>query len=90
MRKRIAVIMGESSEREISLRSGAAILKSLLRQDYDAYSIDINSENEVSALIENDFDLAFMALHGGNGENGKIQSLLDLLGKNTLAQVSLL
>lgn len=82
MRKRIAVIMGgTSSEREISLRSGAAILKSLLRQDYDAYSIDINSENEVSAFIENDFDLAFMALHGGNGENGKIQSLLDLLGK---------
>lgn len=35
---------GTSSEREISFEKWTAILKSLLRQDYDAYSIDINSE----------------------------------------------
>ncbi len=79
---KIAVIMGgTSSEREVSLSSGKAVLNSLLRQGYDAYAIDITKENEVSAFIDNNFDLAFMALHGGNGENGKIQALLDLLGK---------
>lgn len=79
---KIAVIMGgTSSEREISLKSGDEVLQSLKRQGYDAYAIDIVKENEVSAFIENDFDLAFLTLHGGSGENGQIQALLELLGK---------
>lgn len=79
---KIAVFMGgASSEREISLKSGNAILKSLVKQGFDAYGVDINSENEISAFIENEYDLAYLALHGGNGENGKIQAVLDILGK---------
>ena len=42
---KIAVVMGGiTSEREVSLRSGQAILNSLLRQGYDAYKIDLTKE----------------------------------------------
>lgn len=79
---KIAVFMGGiSSEREVSLRSGAAILESLLKQGYDAYGVDVNHDNLVSAFTDNDYDLAYIALHGGYGENGTFQGLLDMLGK---------
>lgn len=79
---KIAVFMGGiSSEREVSLRSGAAILESLKTQGYDAYGIDITEENLISAFTENEYDLAYIALHGGYGENGTFQGLLDMLGK---------
>lgn len=79
---KIAVFMGGiSSEREVSLRSGAAILESLLKQGYDAYGVDVNHDNLVSAFTDNEYDLAYMALHGGYGENGTFQGLLDMLGK---------
>lgn len=79
---RIAVFMGGiSSEREVSLRSGAAILESLKTQGYDAYGVDITAENLLSAFTENEYDLAYIALHGGYGENGTFQGLLDMLRK---------
>lgn len=79
---RVAVIMGGiTSEREISLKTGEAVLKSLLRQGYDAYKIDLTKENMVSALIENEFDIAYIALHGEYGEDGRVQATLDMLGK---------
>lgn len=79
---KIAVFMGGiSSEREVSLRSGAAILESLKNQGYDAYGIDVKEDNLVSAFTENEYDLAYIALHGGYGENGTFQGLLDMLGK---------
>ena len=79
---KIAVFMGGvSSEREISIKTGRAILASLLRQNYDAYEVVLNKENLISAFIENDYDLAYIALHGEFGEDGRIQSILDILGK---------
>ena len=79
---KIAVFMGGvSSEREVSLRSGAAILESLQAQGYDAYGVDITERNLVTAFTENEYDLAYIALHGGYGENGTFQGLLDMLGK---------
>lgn len=79
---RIAVFMGGiSSEREISLKTGKAILESLQRQGYDAYGIELNHENLLSAFLENEYDLAYLALHGVYGEDGRIQGLLDILGK---------
>lgn len=79
---KVAVIMGGiTSEREISLKTGEAVLKSLLRQGYDAYKIDLTKENMVSALIENEFDIAYIALHGEYGEDGRVQATLDMLGK---------
>lgn len=79
---KIAVFMGgESSEREVSLRSGKAVLASLRRQGFEAYGVELQPENEILPFIENDYDLAYLVLHGGNGENGKLQSVLDILGK---------
>lgn len=79
---KIAVFMGGiSAEREVSLKTGAAILASLVRQGYDAYGVDLVKENHVSAFIENEYDIAYLALHGTYGEDGRIQGLLDMLGK---------
>lgn len=79
---RIAVFMGGiSSEKEVSMRTGAAILNSLLRQGYDAYGVTLNKENLLTAFTDNEYDLAYLALHGEYGEDGRIQSILDILGK---------
>lgn len=79
---KIAVFMGGvSSETEISIKTGKAILNSLLRQGYDAYEVILNKENMLSAFLENEYDLAYLAFHGEFGEDGRIQSILDILGK---------
>ena len=79
---KIAVFMGGvSSEREVSLNSGKAILESLLKQGYDAYGVDVNENNLISAFTDNDYDFAYLAFHGGFGEDGRVQGLLDMLGK---------
>ena len=79
---RIAVLMGGvSSERKISLMSGRAILQGLLNLGHDAFKIDLVEENYLSALMENEFDLAYVALHGEFGEDGRVQAVLDILKK---------
>ena len=79
---KIAVFMGgTSTEREVSLKTGSAVLNSLLKQGYDAYGVDLTEENLVTSFIENEYDIAFLSLHGGCGEDGRVQGLLDLLGK---------
>lgn len=79
---KIAVFMGGvSSEREISLRTGKAILESLIRQGYDAYGVDLKEDNMLKAFTENEYDLAYLALHGEFGEDGRIQAVLDIIKK---------
>ena len=79
---KIAVFMGGvSSEKEVSIRTGIAILNSLLKQGYDAYGVVLDKNNLLSAFIDNEYDLAYLALHGVYGEDGRIQGLLDILGK---------
>lgn len=79
---RIAVLMGGySSEREISLKTGKAILKALQENGYDAFSIDIKKESLVKDVTSEKYDLAFIALHGEYGEDGRIQALLDIIEK---------
>lgn len=79
---KIAVFMGGiSCEKEVSLKTGDAILKSLLRQGYDAYGVILNEDNLLKAFIENDYSLAYLALHGEYGEDGRVQAVLDLLKK---------
>ena len=74
--KKVAVLMGGwSAEREISLRSGNAVLKSLKEMEINAKAIDLVSP-EGSKLQLEDFDIAFIALHGRGGEDGFIQELL--------------
>jgi D-alanine-D-alanine ligase len=78
--KRIGVLMGgTSAEREISLRSGAAIYSALKRLGYIASCLDAGPDicNE---LKEERIEIAFLALHGGQGENGSVQGMLEVLG----------
>ncbi len=78
--KKIAVLMGGfSSEREISLRSGNAILQSLVRRGYHAIGIDVD-RGIVERLRREAADVVFLALHGRWGEDGTIQGLLEILG----------
>ncbi len=75
---RIAVIYGgKSREREVSLKSGKGIAKALIAKGYDVKEIDYNSKEFVHQL--EDIDLAYIALHGRYGEDGRIQGLLDIL-----------
>lgn len=78
--KRIGVLAGGiSAEREVSLRSGNAIYKTLLNLGYDAVFIDV-LDNVCENLKKEGIELAFLALHGGYGENGSIQGLLEVMG----------
>ncbi|MCX7882125.1 MAG: D-alanine--D-alanine ligase [Brevinematales bacterium] len=77
--KRIGVLMGgDSSEREISLRSGENVYRSLASLGLDVIKVDIGSD-PIATLQETPFDIAYIALHGSVGENGVIQALLELL-----------
>ena len=77
--KRIAVLMGgQSSEREISLRSGQAALAALIREGYDAIALDVDSSVGLR-LQDSKAQLAFIALHGAGGEDGTIQGMLEIL-----------
>lgn len=76
---KVAVLMGgESAEREISLKSGQAILDALVRQGVNAVGID-TAHNLVTRLTHSSFDHIFIALHGRGGEDGTIQGLLEYL-----------
>lgn len=71
---------GPSSEREISLKSGAAVLESLQGAGVDAVAVDIKTDDvrQNSSLIRSlNIDCAFLALHGRFGEDGQIQKLLE-------------
>jgi D-alanine-D-alanine ligase len=76
----IAVIAGGSSlEREVSLRSGKRVTEALRERGHDVVSLDLDDEL-VRRLSEQPIELVFLALHGKAGEDGSIQSLLELLG----------
>jgi D-alanine-D-alanine ligase len=75
---KVAVLLGgKSAEREVSLKSGNAVLAALKRSGVDAYAFD-PAERPLHD-IEN-FDRAFIALHGRYGEDGTIQGALELFG----------
>jgi len=77
---KVAVLFGgRSAEREVSLKSGAAVLAALLRSGVDAHAFDPATRN-LQALIDEGFDRAFIALHGRFGEDGTVQGALELLG----------
>jgi len=77
--KRIGVVMGGiSHEREVSLKTGSAILKALQEGRYKAVGIEVSSDI-VQRLLEERIDVAFIALHGRWGEDGTVQGLLELL-----------
>ena len=79
MTSHVAVLAGGTSlEREVSLRSGRRVADALSDRGYRVSSLDVDA-GLVRTLDEGEFDLAFLALHGSAGEDGTIQSLLELL-----------
>ncbi len=77
--KEVCVLFGgNSSEREISLKSGKFIHKSLVKNGYKSQLIDYADLTELEKL--KDFNLVFIALHGEEGESGILQSKMDELG----------
>lgn len=68
---------GESSEREVSLRTGAAAVSALQRKGYDVVAIDIRGD-WLGTIREAGIGVALLALHGRFGEDGCIQGALEL------------
>ncbi len=73
---RVAVLLGgHSSEREVSLDTGSAVLAALLRRGVDAHAWD-PAERTMAGFGDAGFDRAWIALHGPGGEDGALQGLL--------------
>lgn len=82
MRKSVTVLMGGwSAEREVSLASGTNCADALSDAGYDVFQIDVKRDlNALINALEPAPDVVFNALHGRFGEDGRIQSLLDIMG----------
>jgi D-alanine-D-alanine ligase len=79
-RKKIGVLLGGlSEEREVSLKSGAAVQQALVCRGYNAIPIDVGRDIS-NVLAREQIEVAFIALHGRYGEDGTIQGLLELVG----------
>src|ERR1700754_5021454 len=77
---RVAVLKGgRSLERQVSLRSGARAEDALERLGHEVIAIDVGGDL-VERLTAADPDVAFIALHGRDGEDGTVQELLEVLG----------
>jgi D-alanine-D-alanine ligase len=77
--KKVAVLYGgQSTEREVSLRTGKACADGLVQKGYDVTLVDV--DREIAAhLRQGGFDVVFNALHGRWGEDGCIQGLLEAM-----------
>ncbi|HEV7163166.1 MAG TPA: D-alanine--D-alanine ligase [Solirubrobacteraceae bacterium] len=77
---KVAVLKGGGSlERTVSMRSGARVQQALSRLGHEVIAIDAG-QDLVAQLHEHRPDVAFVALHGGDGEDGTVQGLLEVLG----------
>ncbi|MCD6133040.1 MAG: D-alanine--D-alanine ligase [Deltaproteobacteria bacterium] len=76
---KIAVVCGgKTNEREVSLRTGEAVYNALSKRGYEVCKIDC-AERCLEKIMESKADMVFIALHGGDGENGTLQAALDML-----------
>lgn len=77
---RVAVLYGgKSAEREVSLKSGAAVIGALTEAGVDVVAIDVG-DDLLARLQSEKIDRAFIILHGRGGEDGSMQGLLECLG----------
>jgi D-alanine-D-alanine ligase len=77
---RVAVMKGgRSLERQVSLRSGARVEDALKRLDHEVVAIDV-ALDLIRRLRESEPEVAFIAMHGRDGEDGTVQELLEILG----------
>jgi len=77
---RIGVLLGGmSSERDVSLRSGRAVSGAIRSLGYDV--VEVDAGRDLCAVLEREkIGVAFIALHGGTGEDGSVQGLLEVMG----------
>ena len=76
---KVALLMGgQSAEREVSLKSGAAVFEALRSRGVNAHGIDVGV-GIADVLRDGHFDRAFIALHGRGGEDGVIHGMLEML-----------
>jgi len=76
--KRVAVLMGgTSNERDVSLRSGSAVVSALQAEGLEVVPVILDADS--IDPLPRDIDVVFLALHGGYGENGGVQHDLDQL-----------
>lgn len=77
---KVAVLMGgAAAEREISLKSGQAVLQALLNKGVDAVGLDVDA-NPLEPLLGQGYDRVFNIIHGRGGEDGVLQGGLEALG----------
>jgi D-alanine-D-alanine ligase len=77
---RVAVLLGgASAEREVSLKSGAAVLEALLHRGVDAHGVDPR-DTALNELLKRGYHRVWNALHGPGGEDGTLQGALEMLG----------
>ncbi|MCL2145455.1 MAG: D-alanine--D-alanine ligase [Endomicrobia bacterium] len=78
--KKIGVLYGgTSSEREISLKSGKAVINALRKLKLDVCGIDADG-NVAEKIKKEKIDIAYIALHGSMGEDGTVQGMLEVMG----------
>jgi len=78
---KVALISGGSGgEREVSLASGRGAQQALEAAGFPVTVFDPAEKEDLTALVEGDFDVAFITLHGKLGEGGPIQGLLEVVG----------
>lgn len=76
---KVAVMLGGySAEREVSLKSGMAVLKALVAKGIDAHAFD-PAAHDLHELMEERYERVFIALHGRGGEDGSMQGALEVL-----------
>ena len=77
----VAVLCGGTSgEREVSLNSGKCCGRALEEKGFSVTLLDPASRDDLKRLIDETFDVAFLALHGKGGEDGTLQGFLETLG----------
>lgn len=78
---RVALLAGgKSGERSISLASGEGAKEALLEAGFQVSVFDPANKEDLVALVQGEFDVAFLALHGKFGEDGTIQGFLETIG----------
>src|SRR3954453_23445923 len=78
--RKIGVLLGGlSAERDVSIRSGEAVVAALAEKGHDVCPIFVDRDIDL-VLRQARIDVAFVALHGRYGEDGCVQGLLELLG----------
>ena len=78
---KVALLLGgQSAEREISLKSGGAVLAALERRGVDVHALDPARADTLEQLRTGGFARVFIILHGRGGEDGQIQGALETIG----------